>query len=291
MRAVALATALALTLAAAAAEPVAPATAPAAPAVEPATLPAEPATIANVNDPWEGWNRAIFKFNYRFDKKVVRPFARGYRDHVAAPVRDGVSRFLDNLENPLNLFNNLLQGKPLRAGSDLLRFAINTTLGIGGFLDPATKLGLKQSDEDFGQTLGKWGVGTGPYLLLPFLPPKTVRELVGEVPDQRLDPFTYVDDELVRYGGKTFDYFELRYRVLGIDDLVDEAYDPYVFVRNAYLERRAYKVRDGVPVPVETGEDDLYDDPDATDEPPASEPPPLDPTLPPDSVPAEPPPY
>lgn len=216
-----------------------------------------------VHDPWEGYNRAIFKFNLRFD--------RGGADHAPLPVRDGISRFLDNLENPLNMFNNLLQGKPLRAGNDLLRLAINSTLGIGGFLDPATSLGLTQSDEDFGQTLGKWGVGTGPYLLLPFLPPKTVRELLGEVPDSRLDPFTYAENEWVRYGGKAFDYFELRYRVLALDEIVDEAYDPYVFVRNAYLERRGYKVRDGAPLPQAEGEDDLYEDPGAADEPPPAE--------------------
>ena len=234
---------------------------------------AAPPSGAAASDPWEGWNRAVFKFNMGFDRAVVRPFARGYRDHVPQPVRDGISRFLDNLENPLNLFNNLLQGKPLRAGSDLGRFAINSTLGIGGFLDPASTLGLTQSDEDFGQTLGRWGVDSGPYLLLPLLPPKTLRELVGEVPDQRLDPFTYAEDEWVRHGGKTFDYFELRYRVLAIDDLVDEAYDPYVFVRNAYLEWRAYKVRDGVPLADDADGEDLYDDPAEPGEPPADQPP------------------
>ena len=228
-----------------------------------------------VNDPWEGYNRAIFKFNLGLDKAVVRPFARGYRDTLPQPVRDSISRFLDNLENPLNLFNNLLQGKPLRASSDLARLAINSTLGLAGIFDPATTLGLTQSEEDFGQTLGRWGVSSGPYLLLPFLPPKTVRELLGEVPDQRLDPFTYARTESVSHAGKAFDYLELRYRVLALDDLVDEAYDPYVFVRNAYLERRAYKVRDGVPLPDAGYDDDLYDDPAPPAEAPADEPPPF----------------
>lgn len=231
------------------------------------TAAAAPATD-EVYDPWEGYNRAVFGFNMKVDKTVIRPFARGYRDTLPQPVRDGISRFLDNLENPLNLFNNLLQGKPLRAGSDLARLAINSTLGLAGFLDPASTLGLTQSDEDFGQTLGRWGVGSGPYLMLPFLPPKTLRELVGEVPNQRLDPFTYAESEWVRYGGKAFDYLELRYRVLALDDLIDESYDPYVFVRNAYLERRAYKVRDGVPLPDDGSDDDLYEDPAET-EPPA----------------------
>lgn len=232
-----------------------------------------------VNDPWERWNREAFKFNLAVDRRVVRPVVRGYRDAVPQPVRDGVSRFFDNLENPVNMVNNLLQGKPARAGSDLARFAINTTLGLGGFLDPASTLGRTQSDEDFGQTLGRWGVGTGPYLVLPFLPPKTVRELLSEVPDQQLDPITYAEDEWVRYGGKTLDYLELRYRVLPLDDLIDEAYDPYVFVRNAYLDRRAYKVRDGAPLADDASGDELYDDPGEsevapTETPPPSEPPP-----------------
>lgn len=234
------------------------------------TAGAAPATD-EVYDPWEPYNRAVFKFNLGLDKAVIRPFARGYRDTLPQPVRDGISRFLDNLENPLNLVNNLLQAKPLRAGSDLARLAINSTLGLGGILDPASTLGLSQSDEDFGQTLGRWGVGSGPYVLLPFLPPKTLRELVGEVPDQRLDPFTYGRTEWVSHGGKAFDYLELRYRVLALDDLVDESYDPYVFVRNAYLERRAYKVRDGAPLPATEGEDDFYDDP-AEDPPPGGPP-------------------
>ena len=250
------------------------ATAATAPA--PAAAPAEARAEPEVYDPWEGWNRAIFKFNLGLDRAVIRPFARGYRDHVPQPARDGISRFLDNLEGPLNMVNNLLQGKPLRAGNDLLRFTVNSTLGLAGFLDPASSLGLTQSDEDFGQTLGSWGVGTGPYLVLPFFPPKTLRDAAGEFPDSRLDPFTYAEEEWTRYGGKAFDYLELRYRVLVLDELVDEAYDPYVFVRNAYLERRAYRVRDGVPPVDDDGADDLYDDPYADPEPPAEAAPPAD---------------
>jgi phospholipid-binding lipoprotein MlaA len=256
LRATWLAIALLLSPAAAAAE--GPAPAPAEPLAEP---PAEHRAAPEVYDPWESWNRAIFKFNLGLDRAVIRPFARDYRDYVPQTARDGISRFLDNLEGPLNMVNNLLQGKPLRAGNDLLRFTLNTTIGLAGFLDPATPLGLTHSDEDFGQTLGKWGVGPGPYLVLPFFPPKTVRDAAGEFPDARLDPFTYAEEEWTRYGGKAFDYLELRYRVLVLDEIVDEAYDPYVFVRNAYLERRAYRVRDGAP-PVDDGsEGDPYDDP------------------------------
>jgi phospholipid-binding lipoprotein MlaA len=265
-RATWLAIALLLSSTAAAADAPAPAEAPptvAAPAASRAT--------PEVHDPWEPWNRAVFKFNLGLDRAVIRPFARGYRDAVPQPMRDGISRFLDNLEGPLNMVNNLLQGKPLRAGSDLLRFTINSTLGLAGFLDPATSLGLTHSDEDFGQTLGKWGVGPGPYLLLPFLPPKTLRDAVGEFPDSTLDPFTYAEEEWTRYGGKAFDYLELRYRVLVLDDLVDEAYDPYVFVRNAYLERRAYRVRDGAPPAAGAG-DDPYEDPYEDPEPPVEAP-------------------
>jgi phospholipid-binding lipoprotein MlaA len=262
LRAASLAIAFLLPLTAAAAAAPAPTDAP-PPAAAPASAaaPDDAALDPRVYDPWEPWNRAIFKFNLGLDRHVVRPFARGYRDHVPQTAREGISRFLDNLEGPLNMVNNLLQGKPLRAGSDLLRFVINTTLGIAGFLDPATSIGLTQSDEDFGQTLGRWGVGPGPYVVLPFLPPKDLRDLGGEWPDAKLDPFTYVDEEWKRYGGKAFDYLELRYRLLELDELVDDSYDPYSFVRNAYLERRAYRVRDGAP-PVEDGsEGDPYEDP------------------------------
>lgn len=227
-------------------------------------------------DPWEGFNRKVFAFNLKVDRAVLRPLARGYRDVVPAPARTGVSNFLDNLEQPLSSVNQLLQGKPVRAGGDLSRFVINLTLGLGGFLDPASTLGLQQGDEDFGQTLGKWGVGEGPYLVLPFMPGRSLRDWGGEVADVRGEPSYYVSDDWTYVGLQALDLLEQRYRLLDLDEALDQAYDPYTFVRDAFLQRREYKTRDGVMPPVDY--DDLYEDPGEPEEPaappPADEPPP-----------------
>jgi len=233
-------------------------------------------------DPWEGYNRAVFRFNLQVDRKLLRPVARGYRQAMPAPLRSGVSNAFDNLEEPLNLVNDALQGKPLRAGNDLLRLVVNSTIGLGGLFDPATRLGLRRSTEDFGQTFGKWGVGPGPYLVLPFLPPTTLRDGVAMAPDNRADPLTYLEDGEARVALKLVDMVDARQRVLDYDALVDEAYDPYTFVRNALLDRRAYQVRDGAPDPAASDYEDFEDEetvePQAGDarraDAPAMEPPP-----------------
>jgi len=249
-----------------------PPTAEAPPAASPAST-----TAPRAYDPWEGYNRWMFGVNLKIDRAVLRPLARGYRSGVPAPVRTGLANFLDNLEKPLDLVNDLLQGKPLRAAGDLARFVVNLTAGVGGFLDPATGMDLPQSDEDFGQTLGRWGWDPGPYLVLPLLPPGGLRDQLGFVPDQALDPFSYADSEWVGYGGKALDAVEGRSRLLDFDEALDQAYDPYAFVRDAVTQRRAYAVRDGAVEPMDY--DDLYEDPldepgdVPADEPPAATPP------------------
>ena len=210
------------------------------------------------DDPWEGYNRTMFKFNMAVDHAVFRPVARGYKAVVPSPVRTGVSNFFSNLMGPLHMVNDLLQGKPGRAASDLGRFLVNTTVGIGGLFDPASKLDLKQSDEDFGQTLGKWGVGSGPYLVLPFLPPTTLRDAFGQVPDYHLDPVNHLERDESRYELKLVELVDARARVLDLDEAIDTAYDPYAFVRDAWLQRREYKVKDGM---VPASDEDYYDDP------------------------------
>jgi phospholipid-binding lipoprotein MlaA len=210
-------------------------------------------------DPWEGYNRAMFSFNLKIDRAVLRPVARGYRKLMPAPARRGISNLFDNLAEPVHLVNDGLQGKPLRAGSDLLRFVINTTIGIGGLFDPATRFGLKRSDEDFGQTLGKWGAGPGPYLVLPLLPPTTLRDGIGQYGDYQIEPTTYLEPDDHRTAVKVVELLDARQRVLDLDATIDEAYDPYSFVRNAWLERRAYQVRDGAPDPDAPGYEDYED--------------------------------
>ena len=164
---------------------------------------------------------------------------------------------------------------------------VNLTLGLGGVLDPASSLGLKQGDEDFGQTLGKWGVGNGPYLVLPFMPARSLRDWFGEFGDVQFEPSHYVEDDLQRVTLQALDLTETRYRLLDLDDALDSAYDQYAFVRDATLQRREYKVRDGVAAPVDY--DDLYEDPldEGLDEP-VAEPPP--PAVPAEEPPSEPPP-
>ena len=235
----------------------------------PAAAPRAPGAGA-VHDPWESYNRKMFRFNMAIDRAVLRPIARGYRSAMPAPARTGVSNFLDNLEQPLSSVNQLLQGKPLRAGSDLARFLVNLTFGIGGFLDPAATLDLPVGDEDFGQTFGRWGIGPGPYLVLPFMPARGVRDWFGEVGDVQLEPSHYLDGEGERIAANALDLVEQRYRLLDLDEALDSAYDPYVFVRDAWAQRREYKVRDGAMPPVDY--DDLYEDP--LEDAPAEEPPP-----------------
>lgn len=235
--------------------------------------PPAPGTRSDVYDPWENYNRWMFSFNMAIDRSVLRPVASGYRNAVPAPARTGVSNFLDNLESPLSMFSNLLQGNPGRAGSDLARFTLNLTLGLGGVLDPASSLGLKQGDEDLGQALGKWGVGAGPYLVLPFMPARSLRDWTGELGDSLFEPSHYVEDDLERVTLQALDLTEERYRLLDLDDALNAAYDQYAFVRDATLQRREYKVRDGVTAPIDY--DEFYEDPldEGLDEPVAAPPP------------------
>src|SRR5690606_22079911 len=130
-------------------------------------------------DPMERFNRSMYRFNDTLDRNVARPVARAYVKVTPAPVRSGVSNFFRNLNTPTVIVNNLLQAKPRAFFTDTLRLVVNTTIGIGGLFDPASQLGIPAGDEDFGQTLGRWGVGSGPYVVLPFLGPSTARDTVG----------------------------------------------------------------------------------------------------------------
>jgi phospholipid-binding lipoprotein MlaA len=226
---------------------------------------------ADPRDPFERFNRGAFAFNDGLDRSVVRPLARGYKAVTPQPVQTGVTNFFTNAAYPITLVNNVLQGKFKAALSDTGRLLLNTTFGLGGLLDPATQSGLDLNDEDFGQTLGKWGVKPGAYLVLPLLGPYTVRDGIGDVADDFLEPRSYIDDTTTRWGLWAFDKFETRVRLLEADSLLDRAGDPYAFVRSAYLQRREYLVRDGnVPMDnleEEFGEDEL-DAPSPSDTPP-----------------------
>jgi phospholipid-binding lipoprotein MlaA len=213
------------------------------------------------SDPLEGFNRAMYAFNDKLDVYVLKPVARTYREWVPDPVRKGVSNFISNLGEPIVIVNDLLQGKFQQALSDFGRFVTNTTMGLFGIFDPSTHVGLAKHNEDFGQTLGVWGVGEGPYIVWPLIGPSTFRDTGGDVADWYAYPPNYLDDKGDRnalYGVKVVDK---REKLLDATDIIEQAAkeDPYVFVREAYRQRRKSLVYDGNPpreVPEGLFEDD-----------------------------------
>jgi phospholipid-binding lipoprotein MlaA len=198
-------------------------------------------------DPLEPVNRKVYRFNETFDHYATRPVAKAYREHTPSPIRRGVGNFFDNALYPITMVNSYLQGKFLLGTSDLARFLVNTTAGLAGLFDVATPLGLEEHDEDFGQTLGVLGLGQGPYLMLPFIGPSTGRDLVGTGVDQYANPLNLIDDSTTRILLQTVYLIDLRAGFLGFDRSVRRAFDPYIFVRTAYLQNRRSKVHDGAP--------------------------------------------
>lgn len=198
-------------------------------------------------DPLESVNRGVYAFNDTADTYVLRPVAKGYVWAVPAFMRKGVTNFFSNLTYPVTIVNQFLQGKPAEGFSDTGRFLVNTTVGLGGLFDPATSLGLQAHDEDFGQTFGVWGVGHGWYLMLPFLGPSTNRDFTGRLFAAPLTPTYYVDEAEIVVGLSVLDIVNTRALLLNTDRLVRNAFDPYVFIRDAYLQRRRSQVYDGNP--------------------------------------------
>jgi phospholipid-binding lipoprotein MlaA len=189
--------------------------------------------------------------------------------------RTGVGNFYTNLGYPWTIVNQVLQGKLLAAGQDTLRFLLNTTLGVGGIFDPASDANLPVHDEDLGQTLGKWGVPPGPYLVVPLLGPATLRDVPSRVASQYLQPFYWYDYGNERWFSLALDLVDTRARLLPIDGTLERAYDPYAFLRDAYLQRQLFQVYDGE-VPEElVPQDDLED--------PGEDLPPAEPEAPPES--------
>lgn len=205
-------------------------------------------------DPLEPINRAVYQFNDVTDRYVLRPVARGYEAVVPQPVRSSVTRFFENLGMPVVIVNDLLQGKFAAAGDDTARFVVNSTVGIGGLFDPATGVGLPQPNEDLGQTLAVWGVPSGPYLVLPFWGPSTLRDILGDLGDAQYGLLASYDDTSVRDKAVVLYAINTRARLLGTDSAVESALDPYLFVREAYLQRREFLIYDGRPP-----EEDLED--------------------------------
>jgi phospholipid-binding lipoprotein MlaA len=196
-------------------------------------------------DPWERMNRTTFKVNTAVDHAVTRPIARTYEKITPRIVRTGVSNFMDNLFYPVTMANDLLQAKFKPFAQDTGRFVLNTLAGLGGILDPATQAGLPKNEEDLGQTFGRWGAGPGPYFVIPLLGPSDIRDGLGRVGDIWLSPPHYINNNYVSYGLWGVGVLDARYRLLPQDKLLDEAYDPYTLLKNAYLQRRQFLVTDG----------------------------------------------
>jgi phospholipid-binding lipoprotein MlaA len=207
-----------------------------------ATLPPGP---RDPRDPWERMNRTTYRINDAFDRAILKPVAKGYRKVTPGVVQTGVRNFFDNLSYPVVMLNDLLQGQFKPFVYDSVRLVVNTTLGIGGILDPATVAGLDKNDRDFGQTLGKWGVKSGPYVVLPFLGPCDVRDSFGKLADEFSSPRHYIRNRWVDYGFWVVDNVDIRARLLDLDPLIQSAYDPYAFVRRVYLQHRDFKVNGG----------------------------------------------
>lgn len=204
-----------------------------------------PSAKRDPRDPWESFNRSIWTFDYAFDRKIYRPVARGYVYVTPAPVRRGLRNVLDNLFYPRTIINQFLQGRFRDGGSDIGRLLVNTVFGLGGILDPASHMNLDKHNADFGQTLGVWGVHSGPFLMIPLYGPSDVRDSVGIAADEYATPLPYIgrnNSWYVFWGPWLLNLVDARANILSQDTFIDSAYDPYTFVRNAYLQHRDFLV-------------------------------------------------
>ncbi|QWD32029.1 VacJ family lipoprotein [Polynucleobacter paneuropaeus] len=199
------------------------------------------------DDPWEPFNRSVFEFNEGLDKYVLKPVVSGYRFVLPEFIREGIYNFFSNYNDIYTALNNLLQGKPDYAFNDLMRVVVNTTIGLGGLIDLATPGGLEKHKEDFGQTFGVWGIPSGPYVVLPFFGPSSVRDTFGTVADLETDYlFKYIPDVGLRNSLTGLRVVNARNTYYEAGDLLDgAAIDKYSFLRDAYIQRRKYQINEG----------------------------------------------
>lgn len=203
---------------------------------------------SETNDPLESYNRAMYAFNDTVDRVIIKPAAKGYDAVIPDPISKGISNFFSNLNEITIILNDLLQLKFGQAFHDTGRFVLNSTVGFAGIFDVAGYAGYEKNDEDFGQTLGFWGIKPGPYVVLPFFGPRNVRDTVGLVGDIYTDPVTYVEDNGARNALIITRAVDHRANLLSIEKVLDEAAtDEYSYVRDAYLQRRKHLVYDGNP--------------------------------------------
>ena len=206
---------------------------------------APPDSVTQTQDPWEKFNRGVYAFNDKLDKAVARPVAGAYNRAMPAPARSGFHNMLSNLGEPVTMVNDTLQGKLMQALKDTGRFIINSTVGLLGFFDVAQHVGLPDHKEDLGQTLAVWGVPSGPYLVIPVLGPSTVRDAASLYPDYYTNPLK--NNMPPRYKNATTiaGMIDTRAGLMDANSSIDSAYDPYAFVRDAYIQHRRYEIYDG----------------------------------------------
>ena len=210
---------------------------------------------SEVNDPFEKFNRKTFEFNENLDELVVKPVAEVYSEFPVF-IKTGVTNFFNNLENVETSVNQMLQGKPGKSINDLTRFIINTSIGFAGILDVASSMGLERNEEDFGQTLAVWGVDEGPYIMLPFLGPSTLRDTISRPISSFTSVIFHMTDTDVNIALKSIDALETRERLLDVESLLSG--DKYTFVKDAYMQSMNYEISDGIDVD-DTFVDDMED--------------------------------
>lgn len=206
-------------------------------------------------DPWEPTNRKLFALHRTMDKVVAQPLAKGYKKVTPTFARRGISNFFDNLTTPRSAVNNFLQGKPSRGFNEIGRFLFNSVVGIGGLIDIASAGGMERYDEDFSQTLAVWGLPKGPYLVLPLFGPNTVLDGVSLPVDFYSDLLVHFKNTGTRDKLYVLRLIDLRSRLLAVDTLLDNSQDPYITLRESYLQNREYEIYDGDP-PID---DDIYE--------------------------------
>ena len=204
---------------------------------------AVPRAERDPRDPWQRMNRVTFRFDMNFYNDIGTPVARTYVRVVPDPIRLGISNFFSNLEYPTVIVNDLLQWKLKDFARDTGRLVVNTTLGFGGLFDPAVYLGMPHENRDFGQTFGKWGIGTGPYLVLPFFGPSDVRDTVGLVPEEYTTPMHYVQNTWADWGTRGAGVINTDAQLQPTISLIRKSMDPYAFARHAYLAQRRFMVK------------------------------------------------
>ncbi len=218
--------------------------------------------VTDPRDPLEPFNRAVYRFNTDFDNAFMRPLAKGYKAITPEPVDRGITNFFGNIDDVTSFVNNVLQFKMSRAGSDLGRIFMNSTVGVLGFFDVATNAGLPSYKEDFDQTLGYWGLEPGAFVMLPILGPSSIRGTIGWAGDIVTDPFFSIETGDIYWGFVGLRMVDYRAdRLAAGDILVDASLDPYTFLRDAYLQRRQNLVYDGNPPESEEG-GDIWEDVD-----------------------------